>query len=815
MQKKFKIVFCGSLKYDPSWNHEAFRRAVQTAISVGGSKGTLVVGKDMVISKDKDAVMNSPIEMVSLNTASSNVLVCTTSTPGNNTSYTHVMQTKDKAEEVAKFIEACKAKKAGDQTATVVQGSISRKVSLPMISGIRDAGSMQLDLSPPASPTSPATLSPPSAASSARSSAPASRVASPVPGAAGAASRSSSPPGQQPEPAWPVAFDATLVAQEMMNAGDATALNNMMEAVDLMVKKKKKELAKPVAVQVIISPNGIQVEDTKAKQPLHQHPMTLILHTAYLPSVDKKLDVLAYIVHKKGEPTYLCLVYHSPRGQGVIMAQTVGAAIQQAALLKAKAANPFAVTDPSREPAPAELFQRQIHRAELKALECIGAGQFGSVYIAQQTVPMGRGDGGGDRRTRAVKLLKNAAGPADKAQFINECMAMLELQHDNVVRLIGVAIQQKPWLAVLEFCYFGDLRSVLKRCKDGGLEVFSGEYLNFATQAAAGCAHIASKRLVHMDLALRNLLLTYKNVVKVADFGLTRKLAPGQNCIPVKDQVKLPIRWVALEGFTRREFSEKSDVWACGILIWEMFTGGDLPYTGLKTSDIAQKVYHGLRLTRPPNCPEDIFGVLNSCWLAEPEERPSFDKMRDALAALAPKHPVASPRDLGPISRELKISPAAIARAKAAAASTESSTKQEGGSASVTEATDVAARSALSSGLGSVPTTGGDEGALSSAALSWEGGASGTTTPAAFSRSPSELDQTMLLGDAMEGERSSGKRPELPEPVVEEKEAEAAAAAAAAAAADEAAEVKKKNSQAQGQDDDDMDGVDESMFESS
>jgi hypothetical protein len=52
----------------------------------------------------------------------------------------------------------------------------------------------------------------------------------------------------------------------------------------------------------------------------------------------------------------------------------------------------------------------------------------------------------------------------DKTLFIKEAMVMLQLSHPNAVRMIGVSIQQKPWLCVLEFMFYGDLRGVLLVC---------------------------------------------------------------------------------------------------------------------------------------------------------------------------------------------------------------------------------------------------------------------------------------------------------------------------------------------------------------
>ena len=63
---------------------------------------------------------------------------------------------------------------------------------------------------------------------------------------------------------------------------------------------------------------------------------------------------------------------------------------------------------------------------------------------------------------RAVKMLRGGASAADKALFLKEAEIQLQLAHDSVVALAGVCATQRPWLCVLEFVPYGDLKEVLK-----------------------------------------------------------------------------------------------------------------------------------------------------------------------------------------------------------------------------------------------------------------------------------------------------------------------------------------------------------------
>ena len=119
----------------------------------------------------------------------------------------------------------------------------------------------------------------------------------------------------------------------------------------------------------------------------------------------------------------------------------------------------------------------------------------------------------------AVKTVKPSTGPNGIKEFTAEAAVQLELGHENIAALIGVCFVQKPFLAILEYIMYGDLKKVLETFKGKSQEIKHVEQLFLAKQLAAGLDFIAGKKIVHLDIAARNCLLHSKTQLKIADFG--------------------------------------------------------------------------------------------------------------------------------------------------------------------------------------------------------------------------------------------------------------------------------------------------------
>ncbi|KAK4010925.1 hypothetical protein OUZ56_020047 [Daphnia magna] len=161
--------------------------------------------------------------------------------------------------------------------------------------------------------------------------------------------------------------------------------------------------------------------------------------------------------------------------------------------------------------------------------------------------------------------------------------------------------------------------------------VTTRDLISWSFQIARGMDYLASKKVIHGDLAARNVLLADDGVVKVADFGMARKMYLDSN-YEKKGQGLMPIRWMAIESLTDRIFSSQSDVWSYGILLWEIFSLGKVPYPGMDVShQLVKEIQNGYRMEKPENATNTIGKIMVDCWKSDPKERPTFRQIQEMI----------------------------------------------------------------------------------------------------------------------------------------------------------------------------------------
>ncbi|XP_067997518.1 tyrosine-protein kinase ABL2 isoform X3 [Melanerpes formicivorus] len=261
----------------------------------------------------------------------------------------------------------------------------------------------------------------------------------------------------------------------------------------------------------------------------------------------------------------------------------------------------------------------EMERTDITMKHKLGGGQYGEVYV---------GVWKRYNLTVAVKTLKEDTMEVE--EFLKEAAVMKEIKHPNLVQLLGVCTLEPPFYIVTEYMPFGNLLDYLRECNRE--EVSAVVLLYMATQISSAMEYLEKKNFIHRDLAARNCLVGENHVVKVADFGLSR-LMTGDT-YTAHAGAKFPIKWTAPESLAYNTFSIKSDVWAFGVLLWEIATYGMSPYPGIDLSQVYDLLEKGYRMEQPEGCPPKVYELMRACWKWNPPDRPSFAETHQAFETM-------------------------------------------------------------------------------------------------------------------------------------------------------------------------------------
>lgn len=329
-----------------------------------------------------------------------------------------------------------------------------------------------------------------------------------------------------------------------------------------------------------------------------------------------------------------------------------------------------------------------IRHEELTLGRKIGSGGYGAVCAARWR--------GVDV---AVKSLYSLGGTGSSAleglgDFLREVAILSRLRHPHVVMLLGVCVDAGHQAIVTEFMKRGSLCEVLhsnsERSKEatdavdrvikatrgrgsgsgeGGSDsddadlidvevcrivvparLASGATLSWEhkLKALEGCVkgmrflHGCTPRVLHRDLKSPNILISDDWSVKLCDFGLARVKAATQTMTAIGT-----CQWTAPEVLRRDRYSEKADVWAAGVVMWELATEA-LPYGTLGVVRIAHQVaYAKMTLEPPTGCPKTLAELMKRCMSPRPRDRPTFAEIDGLLATIREEGPDAPGKSPG------------------------------------------------------------------------------------------------------------------------------------------------------------------------
>ncbi|XP_064388305.1 deleted in malignant brain tumors 1 protein-like isoform X2 [Halichondria panicea] len=248
----------------------------------------------------------------------------------------------------------------------------------------------------------------------------------------------------------------------------------------------------------------------------------------------------------------------------------------------------------------------------------------------------------------AVKTLKGLFSSTDIQFLITEIIKMKDFNHPHVMPLIGVCLDVGPGTSmVMPYMANGSVLEYLRKernglklnenCSKEEAHAVRKLLLRICHQIALGMEYLFQQRFIHRDLAARNCMLDSSGDIRVGDFGLAENVySTGYYRQNERANIKLPYKWMALESLNDAIFTEKTDVWSYGVTMWEVFSGGQIPYPGVDVVTLVKFLQRGSRLDSPVNaaCTTNISAVMQRCWLEDSEERPSFADLSSIMDAM-------------------------------------------------------------------------------------------------------------------------------------------------------------------------------------
>uniref|UniRef100_G1TR20 Tyrosine-protein kinase receptor n=1 Tax=Oryctolagus cuniculus TaxID=9986 RepID=G1TR20_RABIT len=294
----------------------------------------------------------------------------------------------------------------------------------------------------------------------------------------------------------------------------------------------------------------------------------------------------------------------------------------------------------------------EISPANVTLLRALGHGAFGEVY---EGLVIGL-PGDSSPLQVAIKTLPELCSRQDELDFLMEALIISKFSHRNIVRCVGLSLRAAPRLILLELMSGGDMKSFLRHSRPHlgqPSPLVMQDLLQLAQDIAQGCHYLEENHFIHRDIAARNCLLSCtgpSRVAKIGDFGMARDIYRA-SYYRKGGRALLPVKWMPPEAFLEGIFTPKTDSWSFGVLLWEIFSLGYMPYPGRTNQEVLDFVVAGGRMDPPRGCPGPVYRIMTQCWQHQPELRPCFASILERLQYCTQDPDVlnaALPVELGP-----------------------------------------------------------------------------------------------------------------------------------------------------------------------
>ncbi|KAI3908343.1 hypothetical protein MKX01_027365 [Papaver californicum] len=249
--------------------------------------------------------------------------------------------------------------------------------------------------------------------------------------------------------------------------------------------------------------------------------------------------------------------------------------------------------------------------------QVLGRGGHGTVYKGTLL----------DNRTVAIKK-SNITEQSQIEQFVNEVIILTQINHRNVVKLLGCCLETEVPLLVYEYVSCGTLFQHIHHKGAAEMSYLAWEIrLRIAFEIASAVAYLhyaASPPIIHRDIKSTNVLLDQNYTAKVSDFGASR-LVPLDHT-HINTLVQGTLGYLDPEYFNTSQLTDKSDVYSFGVVLIELLTGEDTNVLELIDAQVAKDANLEQILA--------VAELARKCLNLKGEDRPSMQQIAADLQGL-------------------------------------------------------------------------------------------------------------------------------------------------------------------------------------
>lgn len=249
-----------------------------------------------------------------------------------------------------------------------------------------------------------------------------------------------------------------------------------------------------------------------------------------------------------------------------------------------------------------------------KMLKLLGEGSYGKCYLVEAQ----------SEKIRCVikQIDISQMSPSEKDETIREALILRNLNHPNIIKFRDAYTTKKKKLCiVMDYADGGDMQSKIK--ERNGRIFTEDQVLDWFVQICLAMKHVHDRKILHRDLKSQNIFLTKTGRIKLGDFGIAKILNATMD--NAKTMVGTPY-YLSPEIVENRPYNFKSDIWALGVLLYEIACLRP-PFDASSLHSLALKIVRGQFQPMSKQFSQPLRNLVSKMLKTDPSLRPTIHEV--------------------------------------------------------------------------------------------------------------------------------------------------------------------------------------------